>query len=102
MADEYIGLDEGIKRLEGAIEVAGSLKALCLRIGVSGGAVSPMRTGERRITGKVAVYLGLVPTYAYRLNVNSADPRQVQYENDRRAWAEQRGNPIIKPKGIRV
>jgi len=60
---------QAIKRLQAAIDEAGSGKAYADQVGVSGVLISDMKNGRRHISGKVAAHLGLkriiAPTVTY-------------------------------------
>ncbi len=85
-----VSWDDAIERLQSAVEAAGSQAEFARRVGVSRNNISSMLSHKIPPTGKVCAYLGLKKVIGFEITTIHKDPKQEQYENERRMWREGR------------
>lgn len=89
MADRLLSEEGAREWLARCCALAGGANKLAMRAGVSPAFVSMMLNGRKQISGKVATHIGLKKVNSFELTLVPASPKQQQYENARRLWAEQ-------------
>lgn len=90
---DTISEEEAIKRLRVLVERAGSQVKLAAVVGVDRSFIAQCLTRRSHITGKLAEHMGIRGCYAYSLQENKKDLRQIEYEEKLRQHKQLHGVP---------